>query len=79
MSDAGVGMFVGRKNNCVFLALVYMRRRGGGTDVFICLALKNTLLGGGKRGCSGGCRRSLSGMPERLSWGQGASQWTLKL
>ena len=43
MADAGVGMFVGRKNNCAFLALVYMEGRRGGTDLFVCLAFKNSL------------------------------------
>ena len=78
MADVGVGVFIGRKNNCVLLALVYMRGRRGGTDVFVCSAFKNSFLGGGEIGCSDGCccRTLISGMPEGLrswvNWGQGA-------
>ena len=61
MADVGVGVFIGRKNNCVLLALVYMRGRRGGTDIFVCSAFKNSFLGGGEIGCSDGC-----------CWGQGA-------
>ena len=38
MADAGLVVFVGRKNNCSFLAFVYMKRkRGGGGDLRFCL------------------------------------------
>ena len=48
----------------------------GGIDSFVCLAFKNSLLGGGEGGCFDGCCCcSLSGIPERLGrWGQDASQ-----
>jgi len=34
MADVGVGGFVGRKNNCVFLASVYTWGRRERTDIF---------------------------------------------
>jgi len=40
MVDAGVGVFVGRKNNCVFLASVYTWRRREGTDVFCLFSIQ---------------------------------------
>ena len=55
MADAGVGVFVWRMNNCGILALVYKGGRRGGTDVFVCLAFKNSLLRGGEGGCFDRC------------------------
>ena len=42
-ADAGVCVLVGRKNNCAFLALVYMRGGRGTDDLLVRLAFKNSL------------------------------------
>jgi hypothetical protein len=48
----GVGVFVGRKNNCAFLALAYMRGRREGTDVFCLFSIQKFIAEAEKEGAS---------------------------
>ena len=52
MADVGVGGFVGRKNNCAFLASVYTWGRREGTDIFCLFSIQKFIAEAEKEGGS---------------------------